>query len=273
MKKIPFLKMSGGGNDFILVDNREGILSGLNLGKFSVEICQRRFSVGADGLILIEGSEVANFKWQFFNADGSMAEMCGNGGRCAARFAHFIGIGGKRLSFETKVGIIKAEITGDIVKLAMTEPSHIVLDVKLFFGKDEHTLHLINAGVPHAVEFVENLENVDVIKIGRLIRNHERFRPAGTNVNFITVLDRSNIRIRTYERGVEDETLACGTGSIASALIASQKRLVVSPLSIHTKGGEILRVYFRKYEDNFKEIYLEGEAHIVYEGEFWEKNF
>lgn len=273
MKKISFFKMNGSGNDFILIDNRDCALGGLNLSKFAKTICQRNFSVGADGLILIEDSEIADFKWQFFNADGSVAEMCGNGGRCAARFACIIGIGGEKLSFETKAGVIKAEISESVVKLEMTEPSGMVLDTIILFGEDKHTLHSINTGVPHVVELVEKLDNFDLVHVGRFIRNHDQFLPEGTNVNFIKVLNPSNIRIRTYERGVEDETLACGTGSIASALIASCKDLVNSPVLVHTQGGEILKVHFNKEEGEFKEIFLEGYAKIVYEGKIWEENF
>lgn len=259
--------MHGSGNDFILIDNRKGILSKPHMGEFAAKVCQRKFFVGADGLIFIENSETADFKWQFFNADGSEAEMCGNGGRCAARFAHLMGIGGNNLSFETRAGIIKAAVDGEKIKLEMTEPSGIILDTKLFLEEDEHILHSVNTGVPHLVEFVDDLAHIDVLRVGRFFRNHKRFQPAGTNVNFITVPDSLNLKIRTYERGVEDETFACGTGCIASALIASCKNLIVSPVLVHTRGGEALKVFFKKTREGFKEIFLEGDAKIAYRGE------
>ncbi len=262
--------MSGSGNDFIIVDNRKGIVDGDSLRHLARKTCRRKVSVGADGFILLQESEKADFKWKFFNSDGSEAEMCGNGGRCAARFAYLKGIAGKEMSFETLAGIIKAEILEDRVKLEMTIPGCVNLDKKIFVEGKEHRVGFINTGVPHVVEFVGDLNEYPVVKLGRTIRYHKQYKPAGTNVNFVCVRDRSNIIIRTYERGVEDETLACGTGAVASSLIAYIKEMVSPPVAVKTKGGEILTVHFKHKKGAFDEIYLEGDARVIYEGQLWD---
>ncbi len=217
MTKIPFVKMSGSGNDFILIDNREKTLDADRLGDFVPRVCTRKVSVGADGLVLIEPSNRVDFRWRFFNSDGSVAEMCGNAGRCAARFAVLKGIAAERLSFETLAGIIEAEVHGKQVKLQMVQPFGMELGLGIRMDGQEHLLHLINTGVPHAVEIVKEARGVDVRDLGRKIRFHPRFQPAGTNANFLQPIDRSPLKVRTYERGVEDETLACGTGAVAGA--------------------------------------------------------
>ncbi|MDY6855525.1 MAG: diaminopimelate epimerase [Thermodesulfobacteriota bacterium] len=270
MKKIDFFKMSGSGNDFIIVDNRKGIINGDSLRHLVMKTCLRKVSVGADGFIVIQGSEKADFKWKFFNADGSEAEMCGNGGRCAAKFAYLKGIAGKEMSFETLAGIIKAEILKDRVKLEMTIPCCVELDKRIFLDGEEHHVDFINTGVPHVVEFVEDLYRYPVVKLGRIIRYHSEYKPTGTNVNFVSVWDRSNIIIRTYERGVEDETLACGTGAVAASLIGYLKGAVSPPVAVKTKGGEILNIHFRYKEEAFDEVYLEGDARVIYEGRLWD---
>ncbi len=242
--KIPFTKMSGSGNDFILIDHRDHFLEEDRLKDFIRKVCQRRISVGADGLILIERSQKADFKWRFYNADGSEAEMCGNGGRCVARFAHLKGIAGPSLSFETLAGTISAQVNGQRVKLQLTKPHGLKLDQKIPVEGEERIVSVINTGVPHAVLFVEDLEGTDVVRMGRAIRRHANFTPAGTNANFVRLEGPSRLSIRTYERGVEDETLACGTGVVAAALVAAFKGFVKSPVSVRTRGGEILTVHF-----------------------------
>ncbi len=273
MIKIPFFKMSGSGNDFILIDNRQRILDGDQLGDFVRRVCTRKVSVGADGLILIEPSDRVHFRWRFFNADGGEAEMCGNGGRCAARFAVLRGIAPERLSFETRAGIIEAEVHGRRVKLQMVQPSGMELDLKVRIDGDEHPLHFINTGVPHAVEFVEEASRVPVVNLGRKIRFHDRFQPAGTNANFVQSIDRGHLKVRTYERGVEDETLACGTGAVASALIAAAHGLADSPVAVETTGGEVLNVYFQRKGEGFERVFLEGDTRLVYEGNLWEEAY
>jgi len=265
--------MHGAGNDFVLIDHRDPFLEEDRLRDFIRKVCRRRISVGADGLILIERSQKADFKWRFYNADGSEAEMCGNGGRCVARFAHLKKVAGSSLSFETLAGIITAQVNGKRVKLQMTKPHGLKLDQKISVEGEERMISAINTGVPHAVIFVEDLEGTDVVRMGRATRRHSHFAPAGTNANFIRLEEDSRLSIRTYERGVEDETLACGTGVVASALVAAFKGLVKSPVSVRTRGGEILAVYFEIEGGEVKKVFFEGDVHIIYEGEMWEEAY
>lgn len=268
---VPFYKMSGSGNDFIVVDNRDHILNEETLGQWIASVCRRKHSVGADGLILIESSDRADFKWRFFNADGGQAEMCGNGGRCAARFSVLKGIAGPKLTFETQAGVIQAEVTGERVKLEMPEPSTAELDYLLEVEGETFTVSSISVGVPHVVIWVNDLESAPVLKAGRAIRYHEHYAPAGTNVNFVQPLDNGTLAIRTYERGVEDETLACGTGSVAAALIADVRGESRSPKWLHTRGGELLKIYFEKDGSDFRNVFLEGGARVIYEGRLWKE--
>ena len=268
---IEFYKMSGSGNDFILIDNRDGSLAVGDVVAFVKSVCERKVSVGADGLIIIERSEKVDFRWRFFNADGSEVEMCGNGGRCAARFAFLTGIAGERVSFETVAGIIDAEVRGDMGKLRLTDPHSLVMDDEIRIENMTLFVHSINTGVPHVVHFVRDPDDFDVFNTGRAIRRHEHYRPAGTNANFATVLDMHTLRVRTYERGVEDETLACGTGSVAAALIAARKGVVESPVDVRVQGGETLRIHFTPTENGFEKVYLEGTAKVVYQGKLWDE--
>ncbi len=267
------MKMSGSGNDFILIDHRKPIVEVGRMAEFVRKVCQRRISVGADGVIFIEPSVKAGFRWRFFNADGSIAEMCGNGGRCAARFAYLKGITGPSLTFETLAGILSAQVDGKRVKLEMTKPHSLKLDEPLSILGQPTLLSSINTGVPHVVQFVESLEEVDVIERGRAIRYHPHYAPAGTNANFVRLEGKSQLSIRTYERGVEDETLACGTGTVASALIAALKGMVTSPVSVKTRGGETLTVDFEIEGQEVKRVFFEGEVHIIYEAEMWEEAY
>lgn len=270
---IDFIKMSGSGNDFILIDNRDLSLPAANVTDFVKRVCERKVSVGADGLILIEKSNRVDFRWRFFNADGSEVDMCGNGGRCAARFACLKGIAGTSMSFETGAGIIDAEVRGDTVKLRLTDPHSLKIDEAI--GVDGQLMYVnsINTGVPHVVHFTGDLDAFDVFNTGRQIRYHGHYQPAGTNVNFVTVTDRHALRVRTYERGVEDETLACGTGSVAAALISSRKGWVDSPVAVTVKSSEILTIYFDKTQESFEKVYLEGKATVVFEGRLWKEAY
>jgi len=263
--------MSGSGNDFILIDNRHGVVDEKGLSQWIASVCRRKHSVGADGLILIEHAKGADFKWRFFNADGGEAEMCGNGGRCAARLAYLQGIARERLRFETRAGTIKAEVTGKRVKLEMPEPSKIALDYPVQVENETVTVSSVTVGVPHAVIWVDDIDSAPISDMGPAIRYHKQFEPAGTNVNFLQALDDGGFAIRTYERGVEDETLACGTGSVAAALVAAEKDLVQSPGVLRTKGGEILKIYFEKRENSFCNVFLEGDARVIYEGRLWKE--
>jgi diaminopimelate epimerase len=273
LMKIPFIKMSGSGNDFIIIDHRAPFLEEDHLKEFIRKACRRRISVGADGLILIERSQQADFKWRYFNADGGEAEMCGNGGRCAARFAYLKGIAGPSLKFETLAGILSAQVDGKRVKLEMTKPFGLKLDETLLIDGKKQIFSSINTGVPHAVLFVEDVEGLDIVQIGRALRYHSHFSPSGTNANFIRLEKGSQLSIRTYERGVEDETLACGTGAVAAALVAAFKGLVKSPVSIKTRGGEVLSVHFEIEGREVKRVFFEGDVHIIYEAEMWEEAY
>ncbi len=271
---IDFYKMSGSGNDFILVDNRANIIKPEVGRELARSLCRRKVSVGADGLILIESDDEVDFSWRFFNADGSSAEMCGNGGRCVARLANMLGICGSSLSFRTLAGIIRAEVVGSRVKLQMTTPHDLRLDQELELNGRSITTHFVNTGVPHTIfilDSLELLEKQDVIGYGREVRYHSQFAPAGTNVNFIALLGEQALAIRTYERGVEDETLACGTGATAVALVAVAKRLVKPPVDVHARSGETLTIYFDPGEGLPEQVYLEGEATVVYQGQLWEE--
>jgi diaminopimelate epimerase len=273
MMKIPFMKISGSGNDFILIDHRTPFLDEVGLKGFVQKACRRRVSVGADGLILVERSKRADFKWRFFNADGSEAEMCGNGGRCVARFASLKGITGPSLTFETLAGILSARVDGKRVKLELTKPSGLKLDEPLPVEGKQEVVSSINTGVPHAIIFMKDLEGVDILTMGRGLRYHPHFAPKGTNADFVRVEDGSRLSVRTYERGVEDETLACGTGAVASALIAAFKGMVKSPVAVKTPGGEVLLVHFQIEAGEVKNVFLEGDVHIIYEAEMWEEAY
>lgn len=270
VEKIPFWKMSGSGNDFILIDNRSRLLSSEGAGPFVKRVCARGLSVGADGLILIEPSSRADFAWHFYNADGSEAEMCGNGGRCAARFAHLNQIvQSPRMRFETKAGIIEAEVKADRVRVRLTDPTDFRRDLKLVLAQREYTGHYINTGVPHLVIPVDDVAFIDLQGLGREGRYHPLFAPKGTNVNFVSQSGPKTVQIRTYERGVEGETLACGTGSVAAALVLGALGKVQSPVALMTRGGILLNVDYTRDADSFHHVYLEGDARIVSVGEMW----
>lgn len=265
---LPFTKMSGAGNDFIIVDHRTPRIPADEQPEFAKKVCRRMFSVGADGLILIENSETADFRWRFYNGDGSVAEMCGNGARCAARFAFANGIAGAVMSFETLAGIIEARISDDdTVRLRMTDPGDFRTGLEVMLDGSAKSLSFVNTGVPHAVLFVAEGEEVPVREWGRIVRFHPLFQPAGTNVNFVQKIGQNTIRVRTYERGVEDETMACGTGAVASALFAVLRGLAVSPVDVVTSGGERLTILFDLRERGEAEnVFLQGPARIIYEG-------
>lgn len=281
-QRVHFFKMTGAGNDFILIDNRSGLIDSDHCQDLVRSACRRKLSVGADGMILIENDPEADFRWRFFNADASEAEMCGNGARCAARFAYLTEIVRKsEVSFRTLAGIIKAEILGGRVKVQMTLPHSLSMGICVEAEGRSFNLDFINTGVPHITSFVSDereLESVDILRWGRALRFHPRFQPAGTNVNFVLVRDPQHVSVRTYERGVEGETLACGTGAIASTLIPAARGSVSSPVEVMTRSGESLTIHFRRpplrkseTAADFEEVYLEGEARVVYEADLWDE--
>ncbi len=266
---IPFWKLSGSGNDFIIIDYRRPLPSQEEMRLFVSKVCRRGMSVGADGVILIKASETADYGWRFFNADGGEAEMCANGSRCAARFAVENKIAPAKHSFETLAGIVHAEVlpNGGRVKVRLPDPKDLKLNVNIEVGGEHETIHSVNTGVPHVIYFVDDLEKVDIIGLGRQTRYHSSFAPGGTNVNFVTLSGAQQMNIRTYERGVENETLACGTGSIAAALVSAALGKIKTPISIRTRSGIMLIVDFKREGDAFREISLEGDARIIYKGE------
>jgi len=267
VENIKFMKLSGSGNDFIFVENFDNEFKEESMADFVKSVCRRGLSVGADGLMFIESSEKADFKWRFFNADGSEGEMCGNGGRCAIRFAKETGLIKKKGSFETMAGVLDASIDGNRVKVKMTKPHNFTQSTKIILRDEEVLLDSINTGVPHAILYTKNLDSVDVLNDGREIRRHSIYQPDGTNVNFVKVLDSNNITIRTYERGVEGETLACGTGAVASSLLAAARNLVESPVNVQVKSGESLMIHFEGNPEDTSDVYMEGDTRLVYTGE------
>lgn len=262
---LRFTKMNGAGNDFVMIDNRarEVQLSREQI----VKICDRHRGVGADGVLLIEpAGNSADFRMRYYNSDGGEAEMCGNGARCFARFAEKIAGAGKDISFETPAGIIAARLHGDLVTLSMSEPSNVQLNVTLPVGYETRQVHFINTGVPHVVVPVVNVEEVDVRREGAAIRHHQMFAPYGANVNFLERHRGNKIAIRTYERGVENETLACGTGVVASALIFAVTDKANGPIDVLVRGGCELSVNFGRDRDRFTNVTLTGPAEFVFEG-------
>ena len=262
---LRFTKMNGAGNDFVLIDNRAG---SVRLTPAQIErICDRHRGIGADGVLLLEeSSNSADFRMRYYNRDGGEAEMCGNGARCFARFANKVAGARGKFSFETPAGVIGAELDGDLVTLNMSEPSDLRLSVPLTIDGEEAMIHCINTGVPHVVVPVARVDVVHVNTQGAAIRWHKMFSPKGANVNFIEKRGPKRIAIRTYERGVEDETLACGTGVVASALIFAASEKVSGPIGVLVRGGNELQVGFDRIDNGFGNVTLTGPAEFVFEG-------
>ncbi len=265
--RLEFVKMSGAGNDFIVADNRSGQLS---LSRETVaRLCHRQFGIGADGLMLLVPcrSGKADWAWQFWNSDGSDAEMCGNGARCFARYIQKVTGATERTTFETVAGVIGATFHGERVTVTLTAPQGLRLNEAVPSSTGPLTIHSLNTGVPHAVVYVPDADQAMVQALGREIRFHEHFKPRGTNVNFVEVKGPNFIRVRTYERGVEGETLACGTGLTACALVSSKVHGFKSPVRVVVQGGDELEVHFDTTADGgFSNVRLNGPATFVFEG-------
>ncbi|MBN1384523.1 MAG: diaminopimelate epimerase [Elusimicrobia bacterium] len=263
--EVNFAKMSGCGNDFIVIDNRKKIVK--NPSRFAIKYCHRKKGIGADGLLLVENPSARrnrrNFRMRYFNSDGSHASFCGNGARCIAFFAYRKKIASKKMRFESDAGSIPAEIKGCNVKLKMPKPKDIKLDFTITVEGKKYNVSFADIGVPHIMVFMKDIKNIDIDNLGRKIRHHKEFRPAGTNVNLIKVINKNKLQIRTYERGVEGETLACGTGAVASSIVSVLKGYVSSPVSVLTRGGEILKVYYDN--PSAGKVYLEGKVDLVFE--------
>jgi diaminopimelate epimerase len=275
--KIDFTKLVAAGNDFVLIDNRSSKFSRSALVSLTKRMCDRKFGAGADGLLAVEKSRSADFKMRIVNSDGSEAEMCGNGSRCFALYC--AGLRNKSvadLKIETLAGMIYAHVNHEQVKVNLTAPKDLKLDIPVKINNRTLHVNYINTGVPHAVIFTEGLPSMEIVDLGRQIRYYKSFAPRGTNVDFVEATGENSIYIRTYERGVEDETLACGTGSVASALITGlklgqsrgvqSKGAIKSTFNVLTRGGEILKIYFTLKGNSFSDVWLEGKASVVYKG-------
>jgi diaminopimelate epimerase len=265
MPKLHFTKMNGAGNDFVMLDNRAGELQ---LSREQIaKLCDRHRGIGADGVLLLEpAANGADFRMRYYNADGGEAEMCGNGARCFARFAQHIAGAREEVSFETPAGVIGAKLNGETVTLRMSDPRDFEPDVEVFVLGAHVRGSYIDSGVPHMVVPVPSIEDIDVRQLGSAIRHHERFVPRGTNVNFLEQRGANEIAIRTYERGVEDETLACGTGVVASALVFAAAGDLPGPIQVRVRGGDLMSVDFRRDGDRFTDVTLSGPADFVFEG-------
>jgi len=259
---LDFTKMNGAGNDFVLIDDRA---RKIRLSREQVvKLCHRQRGAGADGLFLLIpcASGKADWAWEFYNSDGSVADMCGNGARCFARFIQKVAGANGKTSFETGAGVITATFQGERVTVNLTRPKGLTLSEKV----SGLLVHSLNTGVPHAVIFVPDADKAMVQQLGAEIRHHPHFAPKGTNVNFAQVLGPNHIRVRTYERGVEGETLACGTGVTASALIAARVHGFKPPVNVTVQGGDMLEVSFKETGGEFTDVQLTGPAEFVYDG-------
>ena len=266
MAPVDFVKMSGCGNDFVLVDATRVKLTG-DLAELARKICARHTGVGADGLFIIEPDTQADFFVRMFNSDGSQPDMCGNASRCVARFAKMCGLVGDKTRFRTPAGIIEAELLrGDDVRIRMTPPRDLRPSVSVPLSTGTRELGFVNTGVPHAVLFVEDVTTVDVVRLGREIRNHKVFAPAGANVDFVQVVAPDRLKMRTYERGVEDETLACGTGAVAAVVLTRLLGIVVyDTVAVEVPGG-VLTVTVELADGKPTGATLAGEARVVFRG-------
>jgi diaminopimelate epimerase len=264
---LPFAKMAGGGNDFVMIDNRSGRIT--DAAELTRRVCTRRLSVGADGLILIETSGKATFKMVYLNADGSRADFCANGTRCAARFAFLNVIAPKRMTIETDAGVIGAEVDGISVTLNLQPPRGFAPRKTLEVNGTRIHGSFITVGVPHYVVFLrDDLWAQSIEGLGRAIRFHPDLAPAGANVNFVVVRDSSSIEVRTYERGVEGETLSCGSGVVASVATSALFGKVRPPVSVLTRSGITLEVSYAMAGGELSDLRLRGDARLIYRSAF-----
>lgn len=265
-RAVPFVKVTGAGNDFILVDGRRGRALGRAPSALAREWCDRKRSIGADGLLLVQASRRGNARMRIFNPDGSEAGMCGNGLRCVAWYLHTRNGGRREWRLETGAGLMQARVTGDErVRIFFSPPQGIRLGLSIPWKGKRLALHAVDTGVPHAVIPVARLEAVDLGQLGPTIRHHRLFKPKGTNVNLLRIHSPHRCSIRTYERGVEEETLACGTGAVASVVIGAALGRLRPPVQVTTPGGERMAVGFRSLR--WEGLYLEGSARILFEGD------
>jgi diaminopimelate epimerase len=266
-RAVRFWKLEGAGNDFLGLDGRAG---GFKLKRQQIaDLCDRRRGVGADGVLVVEKPKVrgADFRMRYYNSDGGEAEMCGNGARCFALLARAVsGRKGNELRVQTQAGLLTLRMSGREVQVSMTEPTKLRLGKKVVVAGRKVVVDFLNTGVPHAVLFVRSVRSIDVAKQGRAIRYHSAFAPSGTNVNFVEIGRGNRIHVRTYERGVEGETLACGTGVVAASILSNLRRGLRSPILVTTRGGDNVRVGFSMENGHARKVTLQGPARIVYRG-------
>ena len=255
--KMTFYKYQGTGNDFVVIDNRNGFFPKDNHSMIA-EICNRKYGIGADGLLLLENNSKVDFTMVYYNADGKLGSMCGNGGRCIVHFANFLNIINENIVFEAIDGLHEASINNAIISLKMNDVASVNVNTNSVF---------LNTGSPHHVEMVEDLKNYNVAENGFLIRN-KTYGKEGSNINFVEKIGRNLFAVRTYERGVEAETLSCGTGVTAVAIALSEtNRIDTNNVELHTEGGNLL-VHFNKLNGTYYDVYLEGPAKQVFKGEW-----
>ena len=267
MPTVPFWKMHGAGNDFVLIDDRDQTFPDTD-NALVHRIARPKYGIGCEGVILIQPSDTADFRMRFYNPDGGEVEMCGNGARCVARLAKEIGAAPASMQFDTVAGVIGAEVIAeDQVRLTMTPPKDWALNGELDMEEQKIPFHFVNSGVPHVVMEVENLSGIDIQTVGAAVRYHPRFQPAGTNVNFIEITGPDSLSVRTYERGVEAETLACGTGMVACGLVAGSLGHVSTPVKITCAAGDVLEVDYTPTEDGAENVTLTGPAVHVFQGQ------
>jgi diaminopimelate epimerase len=265
--QIDFTKMHGAGNDFVLIDNLDARV-GLSPVQVA-ELCHRRFGIGADGVLLLEqpASRNVDATMVYYNADGSRAEMCGNGARCFTAFALERGLGREKfIRFTTDAGIVSGEAIDGLFRIEMTAPTDLNLERTIELGSGPLPIHTVNTGVPHVVHFVEDIKLVDIRPFGSEIRHHADFAPAGTNVNVAEVKQDGLVFVRTYERGVEDETLACGTGVTAVGIVSHLVRNIDKPVRLHVAGGCELKVDFNESDSGIDAVTLTGPAATIFTG-------
>jgi diaminopimelate epimerase len=262
---LTFTKATGAGNDFVIIDEFEVPLE-VDPGPVARALCDRHFGIGADGLLLIRPHAGAAFEMRYFNADGSSGGMCGNGGRCAAHYAHERGIAAGSLRFQALDYVYHAEVAGQRVRLSMKDPKIVRADLVLHSGDASYQGHLFDTGAPHLVVFSEHLDALDVFTVGRALRHHPDLAPQGANINFVAVGSDGVMTLRTYERGVEDETLACGTGSVASATAGVLYGGLESPVTVRVRSREELTVQLHRERDRVSAVVLEGPARLLYTG-------
>ena len=272
MKTIPFTKMAGAGNDFVVIDAHNG----MDYTMLTEEVCDRNNGIGADGLLILDKSKIADYRMRIINADGSEAEMCGNGARCIAAYIVRNRRPKKKLfSIETLAGRILAEASGESAKVRLSDPKDYRPNVALNVNGRQIHVPYIDTGVPHTIVYVDGLGDIDVKNIGHAIRFHEQFKPRGTNVNFVEQLNADLVEARTYERGVEDETKACGTGAVAVGIVTylklhpEVKNTAKAKMRVKTKSGEVLEITFDIKKGTVTNVWLKGSAKFIAKGEYY----